>query len=111
MMVYLIHLDAPLGNEKHQASHYIGFCVDRRGSLYRRFMQHVLGYGSAMLRAASQRGIVFEIARVWRGADRSFERQLKNRKNASQLCPLCHPGLDRGFKKSKVGATAPAFSL
>jgi hypothetical protein len=34
------------------------------------------------------RGIGFQIVRTWPGS-RSFERKLKNRKNARKLCPIC----------------------
>jgi predicted GIY-YIG superfamily endonuclease len=89
-MVYLIHLEKPLGNDRHQASHYIGFTPGRTvRNLEKRFTKHVAGHGSAMLRAANERGISYDVVRAWRDGDRTFERQLKNRKNAKQLCPCC----------------------
>lgn len=84
---YLLHFDAPLGNldnPRGQARHYLGH-ADR---LDRRALQHLTGRGAAITRAAVARGIGFQIARVWPGS-RSFERHLKNRKNAPKLCPLC----------------------
>jgi hypothetical protein len=41
------------------------------------------------MEVAKERGIGFRVARVWHKRTRSFERKLKNRKNAAQLCPVC----------------------
>jgi hypothetical protein len=34
-------------------------------------------------------GITWRVARVWWGADRAFERRLKNRHGAGRFCPIC----------------------
>lgn len=84
---YLLHFDAPLGNldnPRGQAQHYLGH-ADR---LDRRALQHLTGRGAKITQALHQRGIGFCIARTWPGS-RSFERKLKNRKNARKLCPIC----------------------
>lgn len=85
--VYLIHFDQPLGNEQHQARHYIGYCAHYMG-LQRRLKQHRAGKGAAITRACVERGISFDIVDWWR-APRSLERKLKNQKNAARLCPVC----------------------
>jgi predicted GIY-YIG superfamily endonuclease len=79
--VYLIHFKQPY---KH-ALHYIGYADD----LAARFAEHAKGKGSRLLEVLKMNGIDFEIVRVWKGKTRTFERQLKNRKNASKLCPIC----------------------
>ncbi len=37
---YLLELDRPLGNEKHQARYYLGSCAN----LKKRFQQHLRGW-------------------------------------------------------------------
>ena len=80
---YLLHLDAPL-SDKHTAQHYIGYCRH----LPSRMAQHLSGRGARFMQVARERNIGFVIARTWPG-DRSYERKLKNRKNAPKLCPIC----------------------
>lgn len=70
MTVYLLHLSAPLAH----ARHYVGFARD----VDRRLAHHKNGTGARMLAVAVERGIGFELARVWPEADRTFERRLKN---------------------------------
>lgn len=86
-VVYLLHFDEPIGNPNNpraQAQHYIGW-ADR---LDRRIQQHQTGKGARITAALAERGIGFQIAQTWPGS-RSFERQLKNKKNARRLCPVC----------------------
>lgn len=86
-VVYLLHFDEPIGNRENpraQAQHYIGW-ADR---LDRRIHQHLTGRGAKITAALAAKGIGFQIAQTWPGS-RSFERQLKNRKNARKLCPIC----------------------
>jgi predicted GIY-YIG superfamily endonuclease len=85
--VYLLHFDEPLGNKNNkraQAQHYIGY-ADR---LDRRLQEHLNGKGAKITQALVKAGIGFELVRTWTGS-RSYERQLKNRKNARALCPVC----------------------
>jgi hypothetical protein len=105
-VVYLLHLTAPLGNANNplgQAAHYIGYAVD----LAARLAEHRAGRGAALTRAAVQRGIGFEVVRVWPG-DRHLERLLKNRKSAPRLCPCCNP---RSWHRSAGGVEQLAFDL
>lgn len=84
-MVYLIHLEIPY---KH-ARHYIGF-VDGDDLVENRLKKHRSGIGSKFLRAVNNAGIYYFIARLWPGYTRDQERQLKNRKKARELCPICN---------------------
>lgn len=78
--VYLIHLSEKMSHSQH----YIGWANDVQGRLY----HHRHNRGSRFLAAANQKGISYEIVRQWPG-DKNFERQLKNRKKARLLCPIC----------------------
>ncbi len=84
--VYLIHFEQPF----HHAQHYIGWT---ESDVEERFKRHFQSGGSKLLRAVKAAGIEFRIVRVWENVDRNFERQLKNRKKAKDLCPCCkhHP--------------------
>ncbi len=96
-IVYLLHLQQPLSRGVSPAgtpliaAHYIGFT--EREELADRMAEHMAGRGSHMLAAAVRRNIAWQIARIWKGprATRGFERRLKNRKEAPQLCPVCNP--------------------
>lgn len=83
-MVYLLHLSAPLGSDRHQAQHYLGWAQDVEA----RLAMHRAGRGARMLAVAVERGITFEVARLWLG-DRAIERQLKQMGHARRLCPVC----------------------
>ena len=39
--------------------------------------------------AVSAAGIDYAVVRVWKGADRTFERRLHRRNGAAPLCPVC----------------------
>jgi len=81
-MVYLIHFKEKL----HHAQHYIGYVESDLGQ---RITQHKSGRGARLLAAINEQGIEWNVVRIWRGASRSFERRLKNRKKARLLCPVC----------------------
>jgi hypothetical protein len=86
-VVYLIHFAQPIGNAaspRGQAGHYLGTAYD----LNRRLAQHRAGTGAAIMRAVSERGIPFFVARTWVGGS-ALERKLKRRKNSPRLCPAC----------------------
>lgn len=84
--VYLIHLNKPL-SPNHTSRHYIGFATD----VDARIQTHLKGGTGAarFMQVAKERNIDWVVARTWSGGTRSFERSLKNRKNASKLCPIC----------------------
>lgn len=78
--VYLLHLSEPY---KH-AKHYVGSADD----LDARLAQHAAGQGARLLEVVASAGITWQLARTWPG-DRQFERQIKRRKDAPRLCPIC----------------------
>lgn len=88
--VYLLHFAEPIGNPANRramAQHYIGWTSEPA----KRMDRHAAGNGAAIMRAVHARHIRVELARTWSGT-RTLERQLKRRKNARQLCPICRAG-------------------
>lgn len=92
--VYLLHFDRPLSH----AQHYIGFT----SNLNKRITEHRTasynGRPCKIMCAVYMAGITFSVARIWKIDDgstewnsrgRKFERQLKRRKNARLICPIC----------------------
>jgi predicted GIY-YIG superfamily endonuclease len=84
MQVYLLHFQSPI-SPSHTTQHYIGWAED----LESRITAHRNGRGARLCQVAKERGISFTVVRTWQG-DRKLERQLKNRKNAPRLCPVCN---------------------
>ena len=82
--VYLYHLAEPISNE-HTSQHYLGWAPKLAGRDY----HHKQGRGARFTQVAVERGIEFKLVRVWPGADRNFERELKDQKNLAMLCPHC----------------------
>ena len=94
---YLLHFNQRIGNPdnpKAQAQHYIGWTSDlaARVASHTAQTRPLPGCGTvARIVAHVQRqGIGFRVARTWPG-DRTLERQLKRRRNAPRLCPICNP--------------------
>lgn len=81
--IYLIHFDSPLAH----ARHYLGYTKN----LAQRLEAHRAGTGARLMQVVTERGIGWQLARTWQGG-RTDERKLKNRKKASQLCPICRQG-------------------
>ena len=103
MTVYLLHHKqliprgvSPTGTAL-EASDYIGFTDD----LIRRVLDHAEGHGARFTQVCHEREIDFALARTWegKGADRYFERRLKNYKKAHRLCPICDP---RALERMKL---------
>ena len=92
--IYLLHLDKPL----RHARHYVGLADDLQARLER----HASGQGARMLAVCVERGITWRLARTWQG-DRKLERQLKRRKDAPQICPVCAgaKALNRAKEKTR----------
>jgi hypothetical protein len=92
--VYLFHADEPIGdksNPRGQARHYIGYADE----LACRIAIQLAGtaQAAAIMRAFIAAGVGIELARIWPGATRRFERQLKRQKNAPRrICPICRGG-------------------
>ena len=81
--VYLLHFERPI-SEKHTTQHYIGWAKH----LPSRMLKHMHGQGARLTEVAVERGIGFVVAQTWPG-DRTFERKMKNQKNARRYCPIC----------------------
>lgn len=79
--VYLIHIDPAYEHAKH----YLGYADD----VDARLAKHEAGRGARLTQVVRAAGHKLILARVWSGADRNFERKLKNQKNAPRLCPIC----------------------
>ena len=84
--VYLLHLDPAY---KH-ARHYTGYAEP--GNLQARLAAHAAGTGARLMQVIKEAGGTFRLARTWPGG-RTRERELKNRRDAPRLCPICtqHP--------------------
>lgn len=88
MVVYLIHFERPL----HHAKHYVGWAED----LESRLKRHRSGSGGRLMAAVKRAGIGWAVVRTWDGADRNFERKIKNsRAVGRRYCPICR-GEDGG---------------
>lgn len=79
-MIYLLTFP-DLGNERHRARYYIGFCADDREPA-ERLAEHRAGRGAAITRAVVERYGPDALTMVWcvKG-DRSLERRLKRQRN------------------------------
>lgn len=82
MSVYILHFDQKY---KH-ARHYVGWANDVQA----RFKHHQDGTGARLCQVLNTAGITYQIARIFEGADKSFERKLKNTNNTARYCPLCN---------------------
>jgi predicted GIY-YIG superfamily endonuclease len=80
MPVYLIHFDRAY----HHARHSMG-CTD---NVQQRLKAHQVGQGARLMTVIKQANITWRLARVWEGGF-ELERQLKHRKEAPRLCPIC----------------------
>jgi predicted GIY-YIG superfamily endonuclease len=78
--VYLIHFNRAY---KH-ARHYLGYSEH----LDKRITDHLCGMGARLMEVVTNARIEWKVCRTWPG-DRALERQLKNRKEAPKLCPVC----------------------
>jgi hypothetical protein len=90
---HLVHFSRPLGNMANvrgHATHYIGFTPDdgSGAGLSERVAEHLAGDGARITKAALAQGIEIELVACWR-APLAFEKQLKRRKEAPRLCPIC----------------------
>jgi predicted GIY-YIG superfamily endonuclease len=80
MIVYVLHFSKPL----HHARHYIGTTINFK----RRMALHRAGRGAKILKRALELGITWKVVyKTWGG--RKLERNLKQRKDAATLCPVC----------------------
>lgn len=104
MSVYILHFDQPLGSEKHQAHHYIGFS-ENMWTLRARIAHHRAGTSRCnIMEALFKRGIGFQLGRVFRGRkyDRNFERKVKTRTHIAELCTVCNGGVEAPYHPRKA---------
>lgn len=83
MAVYVLHFDPPF----RRARHYVGFTD--QADIADRFLEHVNGRGSPLVKAAVAAGSRVEIAHVFVDGDRTFERRIKRSTDVSRWCRLC----------------------
>lgn len=102
-LIYLLHFERPISSA-HTCQHYIGWALD----LNARLGMHRAGKGARLTQVAVERGIGFEVVRTWPGT-RDLERQLKNRKEAPRLCPMCC--LHHGWRPRPVAVVAEQLAL
>lgn len=81
-MIYILEFSAPLGNERHRARFYLGYCEADR--LAERLAEHRAGVGAAITRAAVARGFSLDLVATLPG-DRAVERRLKRRKSHRRI--------------------------
>jgi predicted GIY-YIG superfamily endonuclease len=80
--VYILHFSEALGH----ARHYVGYSPN----VPARIEKHIKGQGSAITKHLHKMGIDFEVAYVWQGAGRAFEKSIKHRRGSiTQYCPIC----------------------
>jgi hypothetical protein len=96
-LVYLLCFDKKF---KH-VRHYLGYTSNEH-TLKSRLIHHKKGQGSKLMAAVTKAGIDFKVVRTWKDGDRNFERKLKNRKEASALCPVCKEAYKERKKRTAV---------
>jgi len=79
--VYCLHFERPY----RHAAHYTGWAAD----IEARLAEHRSGCGARLTQVVRDAGIEMELACVWPGEGRAFERRLKNRGSARRFCPIC----------------------
>jgi predicted GIY-YIG superfamily endonuclease len=77
--VYLLRFEKPIAKGSTTQT-YTGWAAD----LAARIQAHRLGNGARLTQVAKERGISFEVVRVWSGG-RGTERRIKNLKNGRAL--------------------------
>ena len=105
-VVYLLHFDRPIAPGRSTTQHYIGYAAN----LAARLQEHARGQGARLTQVAVERGIGWQVARLWRG-DRRLERRLKDRKEAPQLCPLCGRAITVGYAEEIPAAQMGEFTI
>ena len=82
--LYILHFNQPI-SANHTTQHYCGSAEE----LQARINGHRHRGAARLTEVAWERGIGFQVARVWKGATRQDERTFKARKNTPQYCPIC----------------------
>lgn len=111
MAVYLLHFSAPLGEPgKKIAQHYLGWVADEPGALDARLALHSRGVADcAITRAAHERGITLQLARVWPFEGKCDERRRKRGGHMARWCPYCrHQRVNPHHQQYKETGSWPA---
>lgn len=95
--VYIICFDQPIQTERANVKHYVGFATH----LEQRIQHHRNGTGAAILRAANNAGIKWNISRVFKNATREIERKIKNYKKTAAFCPNCFSDVSKTLSTPK----------
>ncbi|MCI0551289.1 MAG: hypothetical protein L0287_10060 [Anaerolineae bacterium] len=106
MTVYILHADKPLfrGTTPTGAPILSGYYTGYTQDLVARLFKHSDGKGAKFTRVWFLRGVDFALGRVWEGADREWERKVKNYKNAPLLCTICNPDALNYLSESEHGS-------
>jgi 2'-5' RNA ligase/ribosomal protein S18 acetylase RimI-like enzyme len=74
------------------ARHYLGWAENAQS----RIQEHRDGTGARLTQHLKSLGYTFEVAQIWNGESRKFERRLKDQGGLSRHCPICQRlGIDR----------------
>lgn len=89
--VYILEFVHPADPTRKLGNHarwYIGFATNLSGRIH----NHRKGRGARITQAAVEAGFELQVACVWHGVTRAFERQLKNQKNAKHIAARAYAG-------------------
>ena len=86
-VVYLLHFDRAYTGGAKTVRHYLGWAK----RLDDRLAAHAAGQGARLTQVVREAGIGWRCVRVWRGAPRADERDLKRQHHHARLCPVCSP--------------------
>jgi len=103
MTVYVLHIFGRLSGRRSDArhdDHYIGFTV-RPTASYRVWLHRKGRSRSKYMQQVVREGLRFYLVNEYPGADRDFERALKNRHNAWRFCNWCKRKRERAQARAK----------
>ena len=87
---YLLHFETRLAGH---AGHYTGWSTD----IEQRINAHFRGNSAKIIEACTRNDIRFVVARVWLGAPREKELELKRAGHGPRYCPICCKQVHAGF--------------
>jgi predicted GIY-YIG superfamily endonuclease len=92
--IYLLHFSGKV-SDRHTTQHYMGWARNTGA----RVAHHRKGTGARLTAVAVEKGLTMEVVRTWPGT-RDQERQLKRRKEAPAMCPVCAAAKGKAPKKA-----------
>lgn len=113
ILTYLIHCEDEYGS----AEHYLG--STREDQLARRLRQHGNGSGHRITAALRYTHPRWQLAKLWKSPDRTWEHALHRVNEVGILCPLCRPDLYIGrqitapipIEKAEPASAGPALTI